>query len=204
MDQLAPTAESYAPPQPKFDHAISQKENDFAQLVAAGGDNIQSMVAVSIITAKDALLLTDLTLKKMANRLTESPRILERTNYYRLLHQASLSLTVERLEQEAASIAYSDVAGLYHPTGEPITNPHDLPRYLRAAIKEFVIDKDGIPRHKFHDKLKGMQMVGDLGGHFNEAHAAKAPQVNISLGGGAPEPPTIDVTPTPTPKNPLD
>jgi hypothetical protein len=146
----------------------------------------------------------------MGTRLLSSPAIQERIDYFLVLHRASMAVSVERLQQELSSVAFSDFALLYHPVdgplvpdpfhpiddpspprlipsyraGDPIRNPHDLPRHLRAAIKEWGYDKDGCLKAKLHDKLKAGQMLGDLQGYFAEADRAKAPQINISIGDG--------------------
>ena len=195
-EQFAPATQCYAP-QPQFAYSPSQREIDFAQLVASGADMVDALVHAAVVPFEEAQAADRPSLYRMATRLINTPAVQERIDYYTLLHRQSMSITVERLQQELAAVSFGDFADLFHKDGRPITNPHDIPRHARAAVKEFYQDKDGIVRFKTHDKLKGMQMLGDLSGHFNDAHAAKAPQVTIALGGS--ETLAIDVTPTPPP-----
>ena len=193
----APESESYLKA-PSFDYAPTQKEIDFAQLTASGVAPVDALAAASLVTQEEALTSPLAELKRMANTISLRPGVEERYDYYLILHKASMSLTVERMQQELAAVAYADFANAYHPDGLPITNPHDIPRHLRAAIKEFGFDANGQPKHKYHDKIKATQLLGDLTGHFDAAHAAKAPQVTVTLSQNAPpvtSTPTIDVTP---------
>lgn len=206
--QYAPATQNYAPAPPNpssptgFQYATTQREDDFAQLVASGANPVEALKFTSLVTPEELKTATQATLYRLATRLLNSAAIQERIDYYALLHKQSMSLTVERLQQELAAVSYADIADAFSTDGVPHTNPHDIPRHMRAAIKEFFVDKDGIVRFKLHDKLKAAQMLGDLSGHFNEAHQAKAPQVLVNLGGvienagPTQPPPTIDVTPT--------
>jgi hypothetical protein len=94
-----------------------------------------------------------------------------------------MNATAERVLQESACIAYADFAQIFDENGKSIQNPHLIPRHVRAAIKEWGYDRDGRIKVKFHDKLKGLEMMGDMAGLFNDAHAAKAPTVTVNLGG---------------------
>jgi hypothetical protein len=182
QQQLAPYAESYAPAEPEFQFTPTQREKDFALLVASGAAPTEALSACGIVSEADTLNLPRAQLYRMATRLLSSEAVQERIDYYRILHNHNLSVTADRLRQELAAISFADIAEAFDPgTGQPHTNPHDIPRHLRAAIKEFYIDKDGVTRFKLHDKLKAAQMVGDLEGHFDEANKAKAPQVTINL-----------------------
>ena len=195
-DQFAPQPETYLDA-PEFQYSPNQREIDFAQLIAGGADPVDALVRSSMVTARDANNLTRSTLYQRATSLINRPSIQERLDYFLLLQHQSMSTTVERLQQELASVGYADFAQMFHPeTGAPITNPHDLPRHLRAAVKEWWVDKDGVVKFKFHDKLKAMQMLGDLSGHFNDAHEAAAPKITVTLGASDPVPAAIDVTPT--------
>lgn len=214
MNQFAPPTESYLPA-PTFQHTPRQREVDFAQLIASGGDPVESLIKSSIVPATEAQKLTRPKLYRMAASLLRSPAIQERIDHFLVLHRASMDTSAARIKQELASIAFVDPAQAMedkeyvdHDTGEVTTTPmmvrdiRTLPRYVRAAIKEFYLDRDGYPRYKFHDKLKSLQMIADLEGLFNEAHAAKAPTISFNLGGtsmeiGANGAPVIDITPTP-------
>lgn len=180
--QIAPYAESYAPAEPEFKFTPSQREKDFAQLVASGAAPIEALSACGIISEDEAITSPRSSLYRMATRLLSSEAVQERIDYYRALHNHNLSVTADRLRQELAAISFADFAEAFDPgTGQPITKPRDIPRHLRAAVKEWYVDKDGVTRFKLHDKLKAMQMVGDLEGHFDEANRTKAPQVTVNL-----------------------
>lgn len=197
-DQFSPQVETYVGP-PKFKHTLTQRNTDFAQLVASGCHPADAIVRASIVTASEAHTTPRNKLYAMASRLMRSEAIQERMDYFAQLHRESMSITAERIHQETAAVAFADVAQAFdHDTGAPITNPHDLPRHLRAAIKEFRVDKDGVVHIKFHDKMKAVQMAGDMAGVFDEARRASAPQVTVNLGGESldPVPTAIDVTPT--------
>lgn len=178
---FSPPAVSYMPA-PKFKYAPKQTEIDFAQLIATGADPVEAIVFSGIVTQEGADRLGRGELYRMASRLIRMEAVQERIDFFRQLHKSSMSVTVERMLQELAGMAFSDIADSYQLNGRPHTNPHDIPRYARAAIKEFYIDKDGVVRIKLHDKLKAQQLIGDLEGYFNEAHRAKAPQVTVNLG----------------------
>jgi len=217
--ELAPATESYLP-EPVFEFSPRQREVDFAQLLAAGGDLVESLIKASIVPQNEVQKLTRPQLYKMAANLLKSPAIQERIDHFRTLHQASMDTSADRIKQELASVAFLDPALTQHDapiidieTGEETTqvaNVRDmrtLPRYVRAAIKEFYIDRDGLPRYKFHDKMKSLQMLADLEGMFKEADQAKAPQISFHLGGETTEltsantpqaqspQPVIDITP---------
>ena len=198
-EQLAPRAENYLPA-PKFTYAPNQRVIEFAQIVASGGDLVEALSVSSRITAEEREVATRAQLYAMGTRLLNNPAIQERIDYYLILHKASMSISVERIQQELASIGFSDIAECFDEHGRQRTNIKEIPRHIRAAIKEYHIDKDGIMRVKLHDKLKGIQMLGDLEGHFDEANRAKAVQVNVSIGDGKGVAPTrtreiIDITP---------
>jgi hypothetical protein len=179
--QLAPYAESYAPTEPAFQFTPTQREIDFAQLVASGAAPVEALIACDIVPEEEANNTPRPLLYRMATRLLTSEAVQERIDYYRQLHNHNISVTADRLRQEAAAIAFADFAHTHTHDGRPITNPHEIPRHIRAAIKEWYIDKDGVVRIKFHDKKWAMQMAGDLEGHFDEANRAKAPQVTVNL-----------------------
>lgn len=209
MTTFAPKAEIYLPT-PKFKYAPPAKEIDFAQLVAAGKPPVEALLLTGLVSKAEAVVATRAQLYGMGTRLLSSPAIQERIDYFLVLHKASMTVSVERLQQELAAVSFSDFALLFHPedgplqpdpfhpindpspprmvpshrAGDPIRNPHDLPRHIRAAVKEWGYDKDGCLKAKFHDKLKAGQMLGDLQGYFAEADRAKAPQINISIGDG--------------------
>jgi len=210
---LAPKAENYVPA-PKFKYAPNQREIDFAQIVAAGGDMVEALSIASLITQKEKESATRAQLYGMGTRLLSNPAVQERIDYYLLLHRAGMDISAARIQQELAAVSFADFAQAFHKkdgpvvskknphydsnnpdskefedqyewrAGDPITNPHHLPRHLRAAIKEWKIDKDGIVCIKYHDKLKAAHTLGEMEGHFDAANRAKAPQVNISIGDG--------------------
>jgi hypothetical protein len=212
-DGFAPIAENYLPA-PRFKYAPNQKQTDFAQIVAAGGDLTEALAISSLITSQEKENTSRDRLYAMACRLLNNPAIQERLEYYIMLHKAGMNISAERIRQELAACSFSDFAKVFHtkdgPTvrqlrlyppegasgddlyetvyewkaGDPITNPHHIPRYIRAAIQSFHIDKDGIVKVKFYDKLKASRLLGDLEGHFDEANRAKAAQINISIGDG--------------------
>lgn len=186
---------------PNFEYTLTQKEDDYAQLVAAGGDLVDSLALSSLVTPEEADILPRPRLYSLATRLMKTPAFQERYAFYRKLHAASLAVTVERLQQELASVAFSDFADLYETTGEAITNPHNIPRHARAAIKEWYIDPlTNKPRFKMHDKHKAQQLLGDTIGAFNSAYAAQAPVVTVAL---ANQTTMVSSVPTPIPIDPL-
>ena len=195
--EYAPESENYLPA-PTFQYTPTQREIDYAQLIASGVEPVEALRESALVSPTEYEMEDISTLKKMASKLFISPAVAERYDYYLTLHKASMSLTIKRMQQELAAVAYADFALAYTEDGEPITNPHEIPRYLRAAIKEFGFDNNGQPRHKYHDKIKATQLLGDLTGHFDAAHAAKAPQVNVTLSSQStpPQPKVVDVTPT--------
>lgn len=218
MEQFAPKAEAYLP-EPKFRYAPSRREIDFAQIVAAGGDMVEALKLASLVTEEEFQAADRAQLYRMGTKLLSTPAVQERIDYYLILHKASMSITVERIEQELASVAFSDFALLYHKedgpvewvedifaapnpdgsrpqvqkpkwrAGDPVRNPHDLPRHIRAAVKEWGFDKDGVLKAKFHDKLKAAHLMADLEGYLNESNRTKATQINISIGDGKGEAP---------------
>lgn len=219
MEQFAPQTENYLP-EPKFRYTPSAREIDFAQMVASGADVGEALVVASLITEKERQAASSARIRRMAYKLLSTPAIQERLDYYLMLHKASMSITRERIQQEMASVAFSDFAQVFHKedgpmverpdifaepdpetgeyplklepeyrAGDPIRNPHHIPRHIRAAIKEWRFDKDGCLVCKFHDKLKAASMLAEMEGYMDEANRAKAPQINISIGDGQGAPP---------------
>lgn len=183
VEQFAPAAENYIPA-PKFKYAPNQKEIDFSQIIASGGDLVDALSIASLITAEEKEAATRSQLYAMGTRLLNNPAIQERIDFYLVLHKASMDISAERIQQELAAISFADIAECFDESGQQRTNIRKIPRHVRAAIKEYFIDKDGIMRVKFHDKLKAVRTLGEMEGHFDEANRAKAPQVNISIGDG--------------------
>ena len=227
IENFAPRAENYMP-EPKFKYAPNQKQIDFAQIIASGGDLVEALSISSLITSQEKEAASRAQLYAMGTRLLSNDAIQERIDYYLMLHKASMNVSVERIQQELASCSFADFAQVFHDTdgpivskrnpyydsenpgskefteepewraGDPIRNPHHIPRHVRASIKEFHIDKDGIVKIKFHDKIKAVKTLGEMEGHFDEANRAKAPQINVSIGDGkGMEKPreVIDITP---------
>jgi hypothetical protein len=212
-ENLAPRAEVYLPA-PKFEYAPEQKQIDFAQIVASGGDLTEALSISSLITVQEKASTPRAKLYAMACRLLNNPAIQERVEYYTMLHKAGMNISAERIKQELTACSFSDFACIFHDkdgplyrreklyppedaegedlfewvhewrAGDPIRNPHHIPRYIRAAVKSFHIDKDGVVKVKFYDKLKAARLLGDMEGHFDEANRAKAAQINISIGDG--------------------
>jgi hypothetical protein len=212
-ETFAPRAENYLP-EPKFKYAPNQKQIDFAQIIASGGDLVDALSISSLITAQEKEVASRSQLYAMGTRLLSNPAVQERIDYYLLLHKASMSISAERIQQELAAVSFSDFAQVHHKedgplverknlyhdpedpnsketftepewrAGDPIRNPHHIPRHVRAAIKEFHIDKDGIVKVKFHDKLKAKKMLAEMEGYMDESNRAKAPNINISIGDG--------------------
>jgi hypothetical protein len=192
--QLAPKAEGYIQ-LPRFKFTPKPREIDFAQLVASGSDPVRALILAKIVTEDDVKTLPKAKIYSVAASLIKSEAIQERIQYFAILHRRSMAVTAERILQEGAAIAFADFAEAYDHDGRPFHNPHNIPRHLRAAIKEYKIDKDGVTHIKFHDKLKAMQLIGDLEGLFDDAHRAKAPQVTINLGGAAAHKPDANTAP---------
>lgn len=214
-NNFAPPIESYLPT-PTFKYSPRQREIDFAQLHAAGALPVEAIIKSGIVPREEANKLTRKQLYNKAATLLRSEAIQERVDHFRTLHRASMDVSATRIKQELAAIAFVDPAlamedrtHIDPTTQEETTIPsmvrdiRTLPRHLRAAIKEFYIDRDGYPRYKFHDKLKSIQMIADLEGLFNDAHAAKAPTISFNLGGTSTpldQDNIIDITPSPAPQ----
>lgn len=196
MKQIAPYMESYIPA-PEFKYSPSVKEIDFAQLIGSGCDPVQALIESGIINKDQQGQFNHSQLYARAGRLIASEAVAERIKYYRLLHQQGMDVKLDHLLQEAAAIAHADFAGaFYNETiydeegreiavpGMAITNPHDMPRHIRAAIKEFYIDKEGVVRIKWHDKMTAMKFIAELQGYYDEFYKNQKVQVNINLGSG--------------------
>lgn len=199
VDSFAPPAENYLPA-PRFKYSPNQREIDFAQIIASGGDLVEALSISSLITADEREAATRPQLYAMGTRLLNNPAIQERIDFYLVLHKASMDISAERIQQELAAVSFADIAECFDDQGQQRTNIRQIPRHVRAAIKEYFIDKDGVMRVKFHDKLKAVKTLGEMEGHFDEANRAKAPQVNISIGDGKGlmgKSDIIDITPEP-------
>lgn len=192
MTQLAPTTESYLP-EPKFKYTPKQQEVDFAQLIACGTDPVHALVTSGLTTSEAATANRARAYRK-ATQLINTEAIQERIDFFIILHKTSMEITASRILQEGAAMAFVDIAEVQEEvvdeeTGkvslQMVKNLKDLPRHVRAAIKEVYTDKYGQMRYKFHDKLQALKMIGDIEGVFDEANRAKAPQVTVNLDSGA-------------------
>lgn len=182
MEQFAPPVESYLPTK-RFEYTLSQKEKDFAQLVAVGSTPAEAIVLAGILREDDPTL-TPSDYYLAAARLLKLPSIQERIAHYRDIHRQSMAISAERILQESAAMAFSDPASLFETDGRPIRNIHQVPRHARAAIKEWGFTKDGEFKFKLYDKNKPLEFIADIEGITAEANRAKAPQINISIGDG--------------------
>lgn len=77
-----------------------------------------------------------------AHLLLKEPKIKYCVDRLKAIYQNNLFITVERILEEEAAIAYSDIKDLFEKDGRLITSPSKMPETARRAISSFkVIEK---------------------------------------------------------------
>lgn len=182
LQELAPYAES--------PYTYEPEEETFCKLMASTADPAHAMQAAWPTRCKDEKQAT-----RKGTILASVPRIQHRIRYYRQLLSMQLDVTTSRIMAELAAIAMADIAGIFATDGS-LLHPQQIPRQLRAAIKEIeVIETPAGTRYKykFHDKSQALKLLATVKGMDIEARKASAPTLNFTLN-----------APTATPKLTVD
>jgi hypothetical protein len=103
-----------------------------------------------------------------ANRLLKAPKIQHCIDKLKKSFVRSLEISKERILQEEACLAYSDIALLFDDKGHLNVNPKDLPEDIRRAISSMKVSYDlkGEPVYEFKlwDKGKALQRIENIKG----------------------------------------
>ena len=124
------------------------------------------------------------TIYSTASEYLRKPKIAYCVNKLRTEHTANLGYSTERILQEVAHLALSDLAEYFDEDGYLIVNPRDLPPAARRALSGITksYDNEGNPRWKvtMWSKPEALKMMIGLKG-MNTAQ-----KVEISGPGGKP------------------
>ena len=115
--------------------------------------------------------------------LKQNAKVKQRLEEARKRIEARTEITVERIAQQLANIAFADQAELYDEQGrlKPI---NELPKSITTAITsvEMTVDKDGNKRfsYKFNGKDKSLELLAKIYGMLQPKPKEEEP-INIEV-----------------------
>jgi hypothetical protein len=115
---------------------------------------------------------------KQGYRMSKDPEILSMIDIRRDEILAPLKITTERVLQETARIAFSDIGRIIGPDGKVLL-PHELDEDTRAAVSSFKIDEYGRIEYKFWDKNSSSERLFKHLTLYKEDNEQKKPAINI-------------------------
>jgi phage terminase small subunit len=109
------------------------------------------------------------------SRLLDDPRVFLKIQEFRAQISSEYKVTRERIVEELASVAFSDLADYMDHDGKTliVKSLSDLPRRLTRAVSQIEqIDTASGPviRLKFHDKLVALDKLNKMAGNYANDH----------------------------------
>lgn len=179
VDDISPQLRQELAPYENSPYTYDPDEEKFAKLVASTADPGHAMMQ-----AYPTRCANDRQAVRRGTILAGTPRMAHRIAYYRRLLAMQLDISTTRVMAELAAIATADIAGIFASDGTVI-HPAQIPRQLRAAIKEIdVTTKAGgetTYKYKFHDKMAALKLLASIKGMDIEARKASAPNLTFNL-----------------------
>ena len=183
-DEDAKKAIAQQTPQ-QFEYITSPTEQLFAREFAVTGSLLGShLLAFPDQLAREGSRLTSQQRRARAASLIATNRVNEIYLFYKQAVNARMDIRSDRILQELACVAFSDVADAYEADGLTLKNIHQIPKHLRASISKFKagVTGDGMfTEVTMIDKMKALQLLSNIKNMDQANKAAKAPKVIIEL-----------------------
>lgn len=93
---------------------------------------------------------------------------------------SGMQITTERVLEETARLAFSDVSKIIGPTGKVLL-PNELDPATRAAVSSFEIDEYGRIKYKFWDKNNASERLFKHLNLYKEDNKGKAPLLQVAI-----------------------
>lgn len=119
---------------------------------------------------------------KAGYRMSKCAIVLSMLDSRRAELLAPLKLTTERILEETARMAFSDVSKIIGPDGKVLL-PHELDEATRAAVSSFKIDEYGRIEYKFWDKNSASERLFKHVGLYERDNKQKTDALGDLLSG---------------------
>jgi phage terminase small subunit len=132
----------------KNEHGLTPQMERFAQQVALGSVSASKAYRECYPRAKS---WKDSAVHVAASELLANPKVRGRVDALQAEAAQKAGLKAERVLEEVARLAHSDIAGIMTEDGK-VKLPHELDADTAAAVSGFKIDEYGRVEYKMHDK----------------------------------------------------
>ncbi|MEF8734824.1 MAG: terminase small subunit [Candidatus Accumulibacter meliphilus] len=161
-------------------YELTPQQENFAQEVVSG-ETLSDAYRASYKTAR----MTAKQIHEEASRLAANPKVATRIRAMQAAAAEIATLKAADILREVKALALADIGGIMNEDGQ-LKLLHELPPELRRAVASFEVDKDGVVKYRFWNKLdaleKAMKHLG-LYEKDNDQQANPLRELLDSLGG---------------------
>ena len=161
-------------------YELTPQQENFAQEVVSG-ETLSDAYRASYRTAR----MTAKQIHEEASRLAANPKVATRIRAMQAAAAEIATLKAADILREVKALALADIGGIMNEDGQ-LKLLHELPPELRRAVASFEVDKDGVVKYRFWNKLdaleKAMKHLG-LYEKDNNQQANPLRELIDSLGG---------------------
>jgi len=161
-------------------YELTPQQENFAQEVVSG-ETLSDAYRASYRTAR----MTAKQIHEEASRLAANPKVATRIRAMQAAAAEIATLKAADILREVKALALADIGGIMNEDGQ-LKLLHELPPELRRAVASFEVDKDGVVKYRFWNKLdaleKAMKHLG-LYEKDNNQQANPLRELLDSLGG---------------------
>ena len=161
-------------------YELTPQQENFAQEVVSG-ETLSDAYRASYKTAR----MTAKQIHEEASRLAANPKVATRLRAMQATAAEIATLKAADILREDKPLALADIGGIMNEDGQ-LKLLHELPPELRRAVASFEVDKDGVVKYRFWNKLdaleKAMKHLG-LYEKDNDQQANPLRELLDSLGG---------------------
>jgi phage terminase small subunit len=130
--------------------------------------------------AYDAGSMNDNTIGKAANELLKNPKVAERIDELRSEHRERHKITVDRISEELAAIAFADPRDYYKwdANGVTVKDSTELTEAQRRAIavvEQTVTEAGGTIRVRPYNKIDALEKLARLHGMYKDGNGDTPP-----------------------------
>ncbi len=120
------------------------------------------------------------TADKAGQRLAKDGQVMSMLDIRRTETLSGMQITTERVLEETARLAFSDVSKIIGPTGKVLL-PNELDPATRAAVSSFEIDEYGRIKYKFWDKNNASERLFKYLDLYKDDNKGKAPLLQVAI-----------------------